>query len=77
MAANRIQRFRFAAVMTAPEEPQKPASPVPAVPPGFAVCPPSVAAAQPWQQALYRQAYEQALAAAAIPRHYRLFTVWN
>jgi hypothetical protein len=51
----------------------------PAIPPGFALCPPQLVAVQAWQQAIYQQAYEQARrAAAAIPQfHRRLFCVWN
>lgn len=47
-------------------------------PAGFAVCPPQLAAVHAWQQAIYRLAYERALAATQIPRHHRtLFSVWN
>jgi hypothetical protein len=75
MAANRINRVT--ALMSAPNPPQKPV-PSLTIPPGFVVCPAELAVAQPWQQALYRQAYEQAQAAVQIPRHYRLlFSVWN
>lgn len=73
MQANRIQhlqpRFRFAA---------PPQAAGPAIPHGFAVCPPQLAAAQSWQQDIYRLAYEQAKRAAEVPRHHRvLFSVWN
>ena len=73
MQANRIRhyqpRFRIMA------EPQRPA---PAIPPGFAVCPPHLATAHTWQQEIYRRAYEQAKATAEIPRHYRrMFSTWN
>jgi hypothetical protein len=76
MAANRINRI--ATRMTAPLPPQNPQQALAVVPPGFAVCPPLVAIAQPWQHEIYRRAYEQARAAAEIPRHHRmLFSVWN
>jgi len=48
------------------------------IPPGFTICPPQLSAGNTWQQEIYRLAYEQAKAAAAIPRHHRLlFSVWN
>jgi hypothetical protein len=48
------------------------------VPQGFAVCPPQLMTANPWQQEIYRLAYERALAAIQVPRHHRwLFSVWN
>ena len=50
----------------------------PTIPPGFAVCPPELMAAQAWQQEIYRLAYEQAKSAVQVPRHHRmLFSVWN
>jgi hypothetical protein len=76
--AKRIGHHRFAAQMTTPNLPQPPAGGLPPIPHGFVICPQVVAAAQPWQLALYRQAYEQAQAAVSIPRHHRLlFSVWN
>jgi hypothetical protein len=73
MAINRLQSIPSADLRTAPGQPS-----APAIPPGFTVCPPQLAAANTWQQEIYRLAYEQAKAAAAIPRHHRmLFAVWN
>lgn len=80
MAANRISRFvdrMNAPLMPSPSDDQRPAAP-PAIPPGFAVCPLHVAVAQAWQQEIYRQAYEQAVARTQVPRHYRrMFPTWN
>jgi hypothetical protein len=76
MAANRTTRFD--APMSTPLPPQQPAGGFQPIPPGFVVCPPGLAVAQPWQLALYRQAYEKAKAAVEIPRYHRmLFCVWN
>jgi hypothetical protein len=75
MAANRIRPFQPQAAPVS-----KPAShpQAPAIPPGFAVCPPQLAAAHAWQLEIYRLAYEQAKAATAVPRFHRmLFSVWN
>lgn len=73
MAANRIRRdsprARAASTASIAEE---------MIPQGFALCPPQLAAASPWQQEIYRLAYQRAQAAAQIPRHHRLlFSVWN
>lgn len=75
MAINRMREFEST---PGHESPSQGRPGVPAIPPGFAVCPPALVAAQSWQQEIYRQAYEQAQRAAAIPRHHRqLFSVWN
>lgn len=76
MAANRINRI--AKHMFAPIPPRQPQTVMSMIPPGFAICPPQIATAQSWQQEIYRQAYEQAVAAVQVPRHHRLlFSVWN
>ena len=73
MTANRLSGFRPAAVGGKSAVPS--AAPIPS---GFVVCPPQLAMAQPWQQEIYRLAYERALAAVEVPRHYRLlFSCWN
>ncbi len=55
-----------------------PQSVAPAIPHGFAVCPPQMATANTVQQQIYRLAYQRAQAAVQVPRHYRLlFSVWN
>jgi hypothetical protein len=73
MAVNRLQSISSANVRTAPTQPS-----TPTIPPGFTFCPPQLAGGNTWQQEIYRLAYEQAKAAAAIPRHHRmLFAVWN
>lgn len=73
MATNRLQSTSSGNLRTAPVQPS-----APVVPPGFTVCPPQLTAGSTWQQEIYRLAYEQAKAAAAIPRHHRmLFAVWN
>ncbi len=60
-------------------EPTSTQTPAVMVPVGFVVAPVFVVAPPvAWQLELYRVAYEQARAAAAIPRHHRqLFSVWN
>jgi len=60
----------------------KPAGPpkknTPPVPPGFVLCPPTIAMAHAWQQEIYRLAYERAIAETQVPRFHRmLFSVWN
>ena len=73
MSANRIRHYSppARAASTAPNTGQ-------AIPQGFAVCPPQLAAANAWQQEIYRLAYQRAQAAAQIPRYHRLlFCVWN
>jgi len=73
MAANRIAK-------TASKHcaPKMPASIADVIPYGFTICPPQLALAQPWQQEIYRLAYERAKAATQLPRHHRLlFSVWN
>lgn len=73
MALNRLQSIPSANLRTAPAPPA-----APMIPPGFTICPPQLSAGNTWQQEIYRLAYEQAKAAAAIPRHHRLlFSVWN
>jgi hypothetical protein len=73
MAANRIHRDASPARATSTVP-----SVVATIPPGFALFPPQLAAANAWQQEIYRLAYQRAQAAAQIPRHYRLlFSVWN
>jgi hypothetical protein len=76
MAINRITRYQSRwSFVTVSQTPPK--HPGPAVPQGFAVCPPQLATANAWQQEIYRLAYERALAATQIPRHHRLLSVWN
>ena len=78
MAANRMTRFESDPAGPSPKPQSDARQPGPAVPPGFAVCPPQLMAAGAWQQQIYRLAYEQALAAVQLPRHHRwLFSVWN
>jgi hypothetical protein len=73
MAVNRIRRYSSPA-----RDASTPQSAVETTPQGFAVCPPQLAAANAWQQEIYRLAYQRAQAAAQIPRHHRiLFSVWN
>jgi hypothetical protein len=73
MPANRISRYRSPA--SGASSPSGSAAPIPS---GFVVCPPQVAMAQPWQQEIYRLAYERARAAVEVPQHYRLlFSCWN
>jgi hypothetical protein len=73
MAANRISRHRSPS--SGASSPSAAAAPIPN---GFVVCPLQLAAAQPWQQEIYRLAYERARAAVETPRHYRLlFSCWN
>jgi hypothetical protein len=36
----------------------------PTIPTGFTACPPQMVIGQPWQQALYQWAYQQAVAAS-------------
>jgi hypothetical protein len=73
MAANRIRHYSSPARGVLPAQ-----GAVETIPQGFAVCPPQLAAANGWQQEIYRLAYQRAQAAAQIPRHHRLlFSVWN
>jgi hypothetical protein len=73
MQANRIRQWQQRRPGTTGSKPS-----APAIPPGFTLCPPQLAAVQSWQQEIYRRAYEQAKAAAEVPRYHRmLFSVWN
>jgi hypothetical protein len=62
VAVNRITRL-FGRMGADPVEPVQ-AAEAPAVPKGFTACPPQLLAGQPWQQALYQWAYQQAVAAS-------------
>ena len=74
MAINRIQSL--ALPKRAPSS--SVAVSVPQIPQGFVMCPPQLVAINAWQQEIYRLAYQQAKAAAEIPRYHRqLFSVWN
>ena len=55
MAMNRITQFA-----TPDNQPASNPPAPPAVPQGFVVCPPQMAAMQAWQQEIYRLAYERA-----------------
>ena len=73
MHANRVRNLQPPSASAPP-----PQTALPAIPPGFALCPPQLMVAQSWQQEIYRLAYEQAKAATQVPRHHRmLFSVWN
>ncbi len=75
MAINRMREFESTAGNECSSQ-GRPA--MPAIPPGFALCPPQLMAVESWQQEIYRQAFEHAQQAAAIPRfHRQLFSVWN
>jgi hypothetical protein len=74
MYANRIRQYPLMARRPAKASPTAVAS----IPPGFAVCPPSLLTPNAWQQQIYRLAYEKARATVEVPRHYRrMFSVWN
>jgi hypothetical protein len=79
MAINRIRNYS-SSPSAAPKARAGSSGPSAAatIPQGFVMCPPQLAAVNAWQQEIYRLAYQQAQAAAQIPRHHRqLFSVWN
>ncbi len=75
MFANRIRNWQPA---RRPARPRPMTNPAPKLPTGF-VAAPQFLLGQPaaWQVQLYQAAYQQARAAAEVPRHHRRFFAPN